>query len=190
MLAKISNKVLRMECQLERAQVITEEEVDTKPILIVSCHGTDDKLVKTIANNEEDLLKTKSFEKLSKPVFQFVKKTGANIGSKLAILKSVALGGKRGRTSPCNNHRNCMCCVLFGGDDTEVVNGIPISSAPGNCKSKNVIYLVVCKHCHKPYFGRTVQLIQNRMSGHRECFYKVLDDENITCCLSIVFGCL
>ena len=61
MLAKISNKVLNMERQLKRAQVITEEEADTKPILIVSCEGTDDKLVKTIKNNEEDLLKTKSF---------------------------------------------------------------------------------------------------------------------------------
>ena len=179
MLEKISAKVLGMERQLERTQNTTEEISSNKPILIVSCYGTDEKLVKTIAANEEDLLKTNSFKKLSKPVFQYVKKTGSSIGSKLSILKSLALGSKSGCTLPCNNHANCMCCVLIGGENIKEINGLPISCAPGNCKSKNVIYLVICKICYKPYFGRTVQLTQNRMSGHRECFYKVLANENV-----------
>ena len=179
MLIKISTKVLGMERQLERAPLIEEEGSADKPILVVSCHGTVEKLVKSIMDNEEDLLKTESFKKLSKPVFHFVKKTGSNIGCKLSILKSIALGKKRGPTLPCNNHSNCMCCKLIGGENIEEVNGLPISCAPGNCKSKNVIYLVTCRICHKPYFGRTVQLIHNRMSGHRECYYIILDGKNI-----------
>ena len=62
---------------------------------------------------------------------------------------------------------------LIGENVTEV-NGIPISAAPGSCKSKNFIYLVSCRLCNKPYFGRTVQYTHKRMSGHRECYYKVL----------------
>ena len=157
MLNKISAKVLNMQRQLERPQA-TDEESPSKPILIVSCYGTDDKLVNTIKASEEDLVKTESFKNSSKPIFQFVKKTGSNIGSKLAVLKSLALGNKKGRTVPCNNHANCKCCKIIGTDDDEVneVNGLPISCAPGHCKTRNVIYLVVCRLCHKPYFGRTV----------------------------------
>ena len=102
MLNKISAKVLNMQRQLVRS-VASEEDPASKPILIVSCHGSDDKLVKTIVANEEELLKTETFKNNSKPVFQFVKKTASNIGSKLSILKSIALGGKSGRTVPCNS---------------------------------------------------------------------------------------
>ena len=44
-------------------------------------------------------------------------------------------------------------------------------------KVKNVIYLVSCTLCKKSYTGRTVQYLQNRMSGHRECYYKVLQND-------------
>lgn len=178
MLDKISTKVLNMERQLERTSV-ADEGLASKPILIVSCHGTDEKLVKTIMASEEDLVKTESFKKLSKPIFQFVKKTGSNIGSKFSVLKSIALGKKNGQTVPCNNHKKCMCCILIGTKNVDTVNGFPVPCAPGNCKSKNCIYLCVCKLCHKPYFGRTIQWINRRMCGHREGFYKVLDNEEV-----------
>ena len=65
----------------------------------------------------------------------------------------------------------------FGKKD--IVNGLSVPCAPGNCKTKNVIYLVTCKLCDKPYFGRTCQCICDRMSGHRCNFYKVLNNEEI-----------
>ena len=58
--------------------------------------------------------------------------------------------------------------------NVESINGIPVIPAPGNCKSKNTIYLVTCRLCEKPYIGRTVQPLSDRMSGHRACYYKVL----------------
>ena len=61
----------------------------------------------------------------------------------------------------------------------KVVNGLPVPCAPGNCKTKNTIYLVTCKLCCKCYIGRTVQPIRIRMSGHRGNFYKVLAHEEI-----------
>ena len=32
----------------------------------------------------------------------------------------------------------------------------------------------MCRLCSKPYFGRTVQYLHKRMSGHRDKFYAVL----------------
>jgi hypothetical protein len=164
--------------QLERPQT-PEDDPASKPILIVSCHGSDEKLLKTVTANEEELLKTETFKNTSKPVFQFVKKTASNIGCKLSVLKSIALGRKSGRTVPCNNHTKCMCCKLIGTKNIQEINGLAVPCAPGNCKTKNTIYLVTCKLCYKPYFGRTVQIICSRMSGHRRNFYKVLNNEDI-----------
>ena len=177
MLLSIRNKVQNMERRLEPSE--PSEESSAKPILVVSCNDSDEKLVKSLKKYEDDLSKTNSFKNASKPLFQFVKKTGANVGSRLAVLKSIALGKKRGKTVQCRNHVNCKCCKLIGEEIVEV-NGLPISSAPGNCKSKNVIYLVSCNLCKKPYSGRTVQHIHCRMSGHRDNYYKVLrNDEDV-----------
>ena len=157
----------------------TNNDEESKPVLIISCHGADDKLVETIKKHEDDLSKTNSFRNASKPLFQFVKKTGANVGSKLAVLKSLALGNNRGQTVPCNGHGNCKCCSLIK-ENRKDINGLPVSTAPGSCKSKNCIYLVTCVLCSKPYTGRTVQFTHKRMSGHRDCFYKVLrNDEDV-----------
>ena len=175
LLCSIRNKVQNMERRIQRPEQRVDDQ-PAKPILIVSCNGTDDKLVKTVKKFEDELSKTNSFKDASKPLFQFVKKTGANVGSKLSVLKSIALGKNKGKTVPCRNHRNCKCCKLIG-ENIDEVNGRYVSSAPGTCKSKNVIYLVSCTLCKKPYTGRTVQYLQNRMSGHRECYYKVLQND-------------
>ena len=71
-----------------------------------------------------------------------------------------------------NGH--CKCCLMIDEPNVEEVNGIPVSPAPGNCKTRNTIYLVNCRLCRKSYIGRTVQPLSDRMSGHRACFYKVL----------------
>ena len=83
-----------MEQHLNRTHSLNDERV-SKPIWVVSCHGTDEKLVKTWKAHENDLLQTNSFKNVSKPVFQFVKKTGSNIGNKLSVLKSIALGDRK-----------------------------------------------------------------------------------------------
>ena len=167
-----------MERILERPN--TEDDEDSsKPILIISRNGSNEKLVKSVRNAEEELLRTDSFKNSQRPLFQFVKKTASNVGNKLAVLKSLALGDRRGPTVPCNSHAKCMCCKMIGSKNTEVVNGLPVPCAPGNCKTKNTIYLVTCKLCCKCYIGRTVQPMRIRMSGHRGNFYKVLAHEEI-----------
>ena len=151
---------------------------ESEPILVVSNFGTDDKLIKSIKNFENDFLKTNTFKNTKKTFFKFVKKTGANIGCRLSVLKSLALGHKFGTTSPCFGHGNCKCCLMIDEPNLDEVNGIAVSTVPGNCKSKNVIYLVTCRLCQKSYIGRTVQPLSDRLSGHRACFYKVLRNHN------------
>ena len=57
--------------------------------------------------------------------------------------------------------------------NTAKINGriLPIRKNV-NCKTKNVIYLCICKKCstNNAYFGQTVQKQHDRMSGHREKF--------------------
>ena len=154
-----------------------EEDNTSKPILVVSSFGTDEKLVNTLTSQEDELLKTNSFKNSTKPLFQFVKKTGPNLSNMLSVLKSLALGKKSGKTVACNLHANCRCCSLISPNSITEVNGHPISPAPGTCKTKNIIYLVECLLCTKPYFGRTIQMLGKRVGGHRECYYKILRND-------------
>ena len=180
MLVKISSKVLNMQRNIN--QVLDnepDEETNTKPILVVSSFGTDEKLVNTLKSQEDELIHTNSFKNSSKPLFQFVKKTGPNLSNMLSVLKSLALGKKSGKTVPCNMHSNCKCCTLIGDDPVTEINGHPVRTAPGTCKTKNIIYMVECLLCNKPYVGRTIQILGKRMGGHRECYYQILRNEDV-----------
>ena len=177
MLTEISDKVYKRNRELHVIPSTHNADENSKPILVISQHGTDDRLVKSLKRHEDDLLKTNSFKNSRKPLFQFVKKIGPNLASKLSVLKSLALGEKRGKTVPCNGHLNCKCCHLIAKEEVSEINGLSISSAPGNCKTRKVIYLVECVLCFKPYIGRTTQMLSKRMNGHRKCYYKLLDNE-------------
>ena len=70
-------------------------EEEFKQMAIVSCNGSDEKFVEYLRNYESDLANTNSFKNKVNPLFDYVKKTGANVGSKLSVLKSIALGSKK-----------------------------------------------------------------------------------------------
>ena len=175
MLRNISTKVLGSERSLHSSKCKNNRNSNSIPV--ISSHGTDDKLVKSLKKCESDLLKTKSFKDKVKPVFTFIKKTGPSIGSKLSTLKDIALGKKSGKFVQCNS-LNCMCCKLVPQRQIKEINGKVVCYAPGNCKSRNLIYLVLCKICTKPYIGRTVQYISKRMSGHRDCFKLIIENNS------------
>ena len=69
--------------------------------------------------------------------------------------------------------RGCRQCPLVLEDQKLVVNGNTISIPRSlNCKSRNIIYLWICKLCgaKEVYFGRTIQECHDRTSGHRGSF--------------------
>ena len=62
----------------------------------------------------------------------------------------------------------CHQCPLTNDQSRLTINNelvrVPINL---NCKSKNVIYVWLCKICAEAYFGRTTQESHDRTSGHR-----------------------
>ena len=54
-----------------------------------------------------------------------------------------------------------------------------MKTAPGSCTTYNVIYLVLCKICGKPYVGRTNRLLRDRIGEHRRAFYQVIKGNKI-----------
>ena len=47
-----------------------------------------------------------------------------------------------------------------------------IQTSAGNCVSKHIIYLALCKCCKLYYVGRTTQALNARTNLHRACFVK------------------
>ena len=116
MVENISKKVLNSERSLERRQHPEEPQDAILPIRVVSTFGSDTDIVATVKKYEDDLKRTRSFSSLTtsteshpsdrepnqnKQLFQFVKKTGSNLKSRLVKVKNLALGNKHGQTKPC-----------------------------------------------------------------------------------------
>ena len=49
-----------------------------------------------------------------------------------------------------------------------------VHTAPGNCSTYNIIYLIKCKICDKPYIGKSTRALRTRFGEHRRAFYKVI----------------
>ena len=52
-----------------------------------------------------------------------------------------------------------------------------ILTAKGQCDSRCLIYHAKCIHCDKPYVGKTIQKLSERVNGHRGMFYACLNYE-------------
>ena len=72
-----------------------------------------------------------------------------------------------------------MCCKMILDKPSTTVNGKNVKSAPGTCKTYNIIYLVQCSVCKKGYVGRTVNTLNERMNGHRSKFYDIINGKTI-----------
>ena len=191
MVENISNKVLNSERSLERKQDISEETTPFLPIRVVSTFGSDEELVSTSKKYEEHLTRTRSFSDsdasqvtsstpipIQKRIFQFVKKTGPSLRSRLVKVKQLAMGAQYGPTTKCNVSR-CACCALVKGNHEFRINGKKVKAAPGNCLSYNIIYLVQCSICTKAYVGRSTRSLRVRTGEHRTKFYKLLTGANV-----------
>ncbi|KAL5255716.1 hypothetical protein ACHWQZ_G011068 [Mnemiopsis leidyi] len=192
MVENIATKVLSMERMLTRKKVDTPAQqtpLPAVPIRVISSYGSDNELVSVVQKYEDHLRRTRSFSeseyqpapsttssapKGNNKLFQFVKKTGSTLRSRLVTSKQLALGAKHGKTEPCQR-RNCKCCSMILSKDSITTNGKRIRSAPGNCKTYNIIYLVQCSICKKNYVGRTINNLHKRMDGHRSKFYEIID---------------
>ncbi len=113
----------------------------------------------------------------------FATKKHTSIGSTMVQNKQLSIKHNTIDSQKCNA-RGCRQCPLVNKDNKLTINGKTIMVPQNlNCKSKNIIYLWLCKLCHEAeaYFGRTIQECHNRTSGHRGCFNSEDKWENRLC---------
>ena len=163
MLKNILNKVKNSKRSLDTVQKI---EDDDDAVMVVSTFGRDRELVDT----------TKKIQRHAETLkFKYIKKTGPSLRNTLVKSKKGSLGNPQGKTEPCMR-KNCKGCSMVTDCDHVVdKNGKKHRSAVGKCNSRNMIYHAKCKHCDKPYVGKTTQLLNGRISGHRAKFYECLN---------------
>ena len=123
------------------------------------------------------------FRKLVRSLDDEIKQLVGDTRIMLALKKSSSIGNRVVRNKQlcfanttdgqkCHG-RGCLQCPRVNEQNDFVINGNPIRVPRNlNCKSRNVIYMWVCKICgvEEVYFGRTTQECHDRTSGHRGCF--------------------
>ena len=103
----------------------------------------------------------------------FTMKKRSFLGNTLVQNKQLSATTKTRSDNQKCNARGCLQCPLVNENRTLTVNkNIVVVPQHLNCKSKNIIYMWICKLCgvKETYFGRTIQEGHNRTSGHRNCF--------------------
>ena len=102
----------------------------------------------------------------------FAMKKRGSIGSSVVLNKHLSIHNNPSTNQRCNGS-GCRQCPLTIDEHSVTINNTEITIPKSlNCKSKNVIYLWLCKLCSEKeaYFGRTTQECHDRSSGHRGCF--------------------
>ena len=143
----------------------TPGKLSNNDVIMISTFGADGPLrdiVSKLPNKEKLCIK-------------MVSKTAPSLKSKFCTPKKTCLGPSKGVSGKCNRGLRCQCC-----DTMSQTNSVMDSSnkafrtGSGNCTSKNVIYHLKCKVCDQPYVGKTVQMVSNRLSGHRNKFFEFI----------------
>ena len=102
----------------------------------------------------------------------FAMRKNSSIGDTLVCNKQLSLCNDMAEGQKCNA-RGCRQCPLVLEKEKIIVNGSSVNIPRSlNCKSRNIIYMWVCKLCGEKevYFGRTTQECHDRTSGHHGCF--------------------
>ena len=102
----------------------------------------------------------------------FAMRKNSSIGNTLVRNKQLSLCNDMAEGQKCNA-RGCRQCPLVLEKEKIIVNGSSVNIPRSlNCKSRNIIYMWVCKLCGEKevYFGRTTQECHDRTSGHRGSF--------------------
>ena len=102
----------------------------------------------------------------------FAMKKGSSLGNTVVRNKQLSIPNSEGDSQRCNG-RGCQQCPLTNTQSHVTVNGNVVRIPRNlNCRSRNVIYMWICKICGEKgvYFGRTTPKCQKRTSGHRKSF--------------------
>ena len=59
------------------------------------------------------------------------------------------------------------------------INGKLVRTAPGQCSTYNIIYMVTCKCCNLAYIGRSVRPLNTRIGEHRRKYTELLGGKKV-----------
>ena len=155
------DKVLKMPRVLTKKPVKDKE--DDGSVMVISTHGRDRKLVKTLEEIER---------KSDNINFRYVKKTAPSLRNILVKSKDASLGQPLGKTMPCNaQNKKCLTCDMVSKSDHIVgPDKKVIKTAKAQCNTRRVCYFEACRSCSKNYVGKTIQPLNSRINGHRQKF--------------------
>ena len=144
----------------------TIDEIDTLvfPVHFFEGLSTFKKLIQSMSNEFQQLI--------GDTRVMIATKKQSSIGNTFVRNKQLSIANMSSDDQRCNA-RGCLQCPLTNDKSKIPVNGQMVRVPRHlNCKSKNVIYMWVCKLCMEKevYFGRTIQECHNRTNGHRASF--------------------
>ena len=147
----------------------TDDNVDGGNTLIFPVHFFDGiKEFKGVLRSLENEIQTL----IGDVRIMFAIKKRSSIGNSVVQNKQLSVPNIVSTNQRCNGS-GCRQCPLTTDKTNLLINNKTVRIPKTlNCKSKNVIYLWLCKLCleKEGYFGRTTQECHDRSSGHRGCF--------------------
>ena len=117
----------------------------------------------------------------------------ASIGSSVVKNRQLGILAKDFKDTILCKGGKCMTCpnLIIDKDFNLTINHVKVNIIENiNCKSSNVVYLAVCKLCHragledKAYVGQTTQPLHKRCNCHRSCF-KEADNQRARSALAL-----
>ena len=144
----------------------------------VSTYGQASTEVKCFSKKVNVSMKDFEIFDTRKKVVQPVFRKGKSLANQLFSQKLLTLSGSRNSnngnptvrcTDPLVVHRGrrCDACPMMGNVPVMTINRVKLHLAGGNCKTALLIYFSICSECKKPYSGKTINSLRDRISGHR-----------------------
>ena len=189
-IAKVASlsRVLKDRNNRSNAATISPTPVINRTARIITTYGSDADLVKVVETFEPSLVSSPSLSLLATDpenrtqqhkILSFVKRTGSSIRNKLVKSKQLALDTGVKGTQPCNR-KNCKTCDSVSLLPVHRINDRRVEPKSGTCTTYNVIYALHCTACDKYYIGRTVRKLGDRFREHRQKFYQLLKNPDLS----------
>ena len=165
---------------VEKATSLSQEEVrapknrnsNTKTLPLVLTHNPNNPQI--INRIKQNLQFVKNSEKI-KPILENTKlivsrRQPKNLKKQLTQARFVS-ERTYNTVTQCGEPRCGTCAIIMTGIDIKLKNGKTwFVKCPMNCKSRNIIYILICAKCRSFYVGQTENLRQ-RVTLHRQQIY-------------------